>query len=666
MKHIYRDDPLLCFAPLLGNGELLCSMDAEGGVTHELPAPCGLPGGGIYRLGRTIPGEPCAPSAYLSSSLTLGKYAIGRPIHVSTEFSTEEAIFSSVCDYERGIRVETRACAVWGHPVLAVTKRISAPAPITLTYSLTLPKGSPYTLRDMGDMLVGERTGAGLREKMCFYTHTPLATARIPGGASLICHLPRESTTTFYLVFATSDDKAHFTMLNDLTKEQSYLYRTGEARLFAEHAASWRAYYAESSLTIGDEDLAVTLDGSRYLLRALGAAGGTPLVSDHPAAPLGVSPSVELRVISALLGAGHLTEARRLLSALGRLFPGAGARFGAIGAPGALFPRYTDVTTRERLTEDEPQGDALSTADAALAFYRYYEYTGDRNFLRDEAFPILKSCAGALLHRAVKTEAGLPLVATRDPFTGSAAAKRPLLSTVAVSSALLAYADAAMILGVDSAPALRARGMAERMLAGLPIRNESYVRAEGTDLPGRAPLYLSPYPVRLKRAPLAMATLLAGVSARPGAPTLYDLALGAAATANLRGDAISLLRRVAEESDVFGFLPTRGAEGMAEIPALFLDAITRTIFCLEGDTLYCGAGLDPDGVIDAECRIPLSSGVIAEATLRGGRFATLRLTSPRRGGALPTVIVAKHRYIKGAAKTRDEATVGANLHLTMA
>ena len=144
MKHIYRDDPTLCIAPLLGNGDLVFPMDAEGGIGEHLPTPPGLPSAALYRLGR---GKTTPYGALRPALFDLGRPLVG-PHEVSTEFSTDEGTFASVCRYAGGAVVETRACAFHNRPFLMISKRLTGDGPLTLSYEYILPQDSPFITLD--------------------------------------------------------------------------------------------------------------------------------------------------------------------------------------------------------------------------------------------------------------------------------------------------------------------------------------------------------------------------------------------------------------------------------------------------------------------------------------------------------------------------------------
>lgn len=650
MRHAYRDDRKLCRAPLLGNGDLLFPMDAEGGITPALPTPPGLPSSALYRLGRPNEGGRPLAYCYLTPSLSFLGRELGAPYSVATEFSTDEATFSSVCKYDRGVTVETRACAYFGRPLLIITKKISAPGPVTLTYTLTTPAGSPLIPEVSGEMLTAERRLPTGREKLCFFATAPSRTDLTPEGGRLKVEVGRAATVTFYLFFADAADPAGADLWPSLSEMQSYIRKNGENRLFNEHIASWRAYREESEFCPQDPLLARVTDGSQYLLRVFSGACGSPLVGDHPYAPFGHAPSVDLRVVSALLHLGHNKTAKRILDALSRKLPEAERRFAGAGVPGARYPYYADTEGNECLPDDIRRDRVIQSADVAVAFHKYYCFTGDRRFLADEAMPVLRSVAAFLMARAVTREGGEYAVIAPDPEVAGVAVRRPLLTSVAVATALLAFSEAAGILKTDREAAATAERAAGDILRTLPLAKGVYAASEGADMPGRAPLFLHPYRVALRDEPKRRATVYAGLTTSRLTPPPYELALLSSAYANQHVSALGGLVTLAGTADEFGFLPAVGAEGAVEIPALFLDGLCRSLVAYDTERLYIGFGLDPDEAKDGDFTLPLPFGARVDGRVRDGRFLSLRIHRSH-GGSPRTVeiVMPKWLYTDGAA-----------------
>ena len=667
MRHQYRDDPAHCYAPLLGNGDLLFPMDAEGGITPSLPTPPGLPASALYRLFAPTGAAPLCSYGWLIPTVSyLGRTLA--PLSVSTEFSTDEAIFSSVCRYADGITVEMRACALADKPMLLIQKRVNAPGDVLLSYTLKSPSDSPMRFTVNGDMLVGERPLTAGQEKLCLFSPDPVRIEARDRGGVLSGTVSKNESLTLCLFFADSENRLGDVCRSRMDEMRSYVYKTGENRLFNSHIAAWRDYWAENEFRPKDPSLALAADGAAYLLRCFARRGGSPLRPDHPHAPFGQAPSVDLRVVCALLHGGHRREAEAILQSLYKLLPIAEARFGGVGVPGASYPYYTDRSGWELLPADGRRSRVIQTADAVLSFYRYYLFTEDRAFLRERAFPVAKSAVTHLFSHAVKMAEGGAYVVAPDPLSDTARPTRPFLTSCAVAAALSAFAAMADRLSAEKEMAKAARAAARDILTSLPVSGGVYTLEEDAEAPGLAPLYLAFYDLPLDGEILRRTTLAAAATLSLSSPA-YHLALLGAAYAAIHTSAIAPLSRVAGMADCFGFLPTDAAEGTVETCAVFLEGLylslasTRTV----GATphLYVAFGLDQDEATDGEFFFSLPIGGRVDGRIRGGRFVSIRL-SKEKGSSLrtATLVMPKWLYAEGAAVAVKKTERGGVLYLS--
>ena len=125
----------------------------------------------------------------------------------------------------------------------------------------------------------------------------------------------------------------------------------------------------------------------------------------------------------------------------------------------------------------------------------------------------------------------------------------------------------------------------------------------------------------------------------------YRKALLALSYATRQLSALPTLMQLASTADAFGFLPPADAEGLCEMPALFLDALYRTgVACHVDGTLYIGLGLTPGFSLDCDFRLPLPIGATAEGRVRDGRIVSLRV-SRKAGTKLSTVQIAMPKWL---------------------
>lgn len=612
MRYAYQNDPHLCRAPLLGNGDLALTLDAEGGISPRLPAPPALPAPALFRLGRL--GADGLPLAYcrLTPSLSFLGRSLGCPYFVTSEFSTDEATFTSTCKYDRGVKVETRAAVLAGHPVLVITKQLSAQGPTVLSYDLTPLAG--LTLSIEGNILIGERAGTVGRERLCFFSPDAEPMLTEAGGGRLVATLPKKATITFYLFFADTEDPERLPIAAATKDMQGFLYTAGEKLLLESHITKWRSKEG-SYITVEDEALGRLLDSARYLLRSTATLWGQRA---------GL-PSCDLRLFTALLREGCTFEAARLLPAFIARIPEEEAK----RSFSLLHPFRSRTPHRAAAT---------AIADAAIAVYRYYLATGDRFFLAREGFPAMLRAVRILMKEVVTAGYSETYVLAPDPLTDGVLALRPYYTSLAVAECLASFAEAATRLGLEAGLAADAERAAEAILAGLPKQPRALAQPHDAAT-ARAAYHLPTYAIEGYTPPI------------PDAATEdpYEAALLATALAARRLRAVDTLRALAKTADEFGFLPTSGGAMPGEISALFLEAYARSIAEPAGNTLYLGFGLGASAP-DTDFRLPLSSGVVAEGRIRDGRFSTLRfLSGPARVVRELEVVVPSELYTPGAA-----------------
>ncbi len=612
MRYTYQNDPTLCRAPLLGNGDLALAMDAEGGITPRLPAPVGLPSSALYRLGkRNAEGGPLA-YCHLTPSLSFLGRDLGCPFFVTSEFSTDEALFSSSCKYDRGVSVETRAAVLHGHPVLMVTKHFRAQGPIVFSYELLPMPGLALSVK--GDLLVGELASGEGRERLCLWSPSATPAVGEDGRGRLVANLPKKATVTFYLFFAETEDPERLSLDAATEDMKGFLYTTGEKALLSRHISRWQSKEG-AYLTVEDGTLGRLLDGSRYLLRTLGGLYGTREGM----------PSPDLRLFTALLREGCTAEAARLLPTLiGRIPKEEKQGF-------ALFRPFRNRTPH--------RASAAVIADAATAIYRYYEATGDRFFLAREGFPAILRAARILLDEVVRVGYSDTYVLAPDPIVGGVVSMRPHFTSLAVSECLASFAAAATALGLEPHLAQDAARAAAAITAGLPRPPQALCRPYDLGA-GRAAFYLPVY---------SAAGYVPPIPDTP-ATTPYERALLSAALAARRLPAVDTLRALGKTADEFGFLPHGDGAAPGEVAALFLEAYARSIAEPAGDTVYLGFGLG-EGAPNTDFRLPLVGGLVAEGKLRDGRFAAFRLLGGPARTALreAELVVEKELYTPGAA-----------------
>jgi hypothetical protein len=194
---------------------------------------------------------------------------------------------------------------------------------------------------------------------------------------------------------------------------------TGLPQLKAAHEAAWRALWKSDIRVGGNSELQRTLHSDLFYLLENSAPDST-----WPAAACGFSSNYfghvfwdnDLWVFPALVLL-HPERAKSLIAFRQRTLPQAIARARAHGFAGAMFPWEADPWSGEDVTPkfavENADREIHVNGAVALAQWQYYLATGDRRWLRDKAFPVIKAVADFWVSRATKGSAGLPSAARR-------------------------------------------------------------------------------------------------------------------------------------------------------------------------------------------------------------------------------------------------------------
>jgi hypothetical protein len=111
----------------------------------------------------------------------------------------------------------------------------------------------------------------------------------------------------------------------------------------------------------------------------------------------------------------------------------------------------------------------------------------------------------------------------------------------------------------------------------------------------------------------------------------------------------------------------KGASSPAEIPALALSSLLRSVVSYVGGKLYIGLGLDEKSVPSGSFRFPLPVGAIAEGRMKDGRlvsFKLQRLCGPYSG--IVEVVIPAWLYSDGAAVAYKKSERGGMVYISMA
>ncbi len=630
-------------APPLGNGDLFCCIDPEGGMSDEMPSSPFLPGYGIYRAGvRDRQGRPLS-FGRLESETALGGKLLPFPKSFEDTLEHRRGIYRALAHYEFGLTVKTKAAVLSGTPCLLITRKgESGEAGLRLSLALTLPSDPAFTAELSGGMILIRYRTEKEAHTLCFTTSHPAKSELKGGRARLSVDCKKGTSVAFALFFA--DGKAPLT---EIAAFRERLLRGGAGKLLSEHADTWEKAFLEGSLEPENEALSSLYHGSRYLLKCFKTRFGTPLSPRHREAPMGYAPASDLLAVSALLAEGHKKEAEELLFAWCERLPAALSRVSAPGEGFAHFPFYADEAGRELLADDYRRSFLLQDASLLLAIAAYARESGDLAFLEKHGFPTANAIASYLLDKALVLRDGGYSYRGADPSSAGSMPKNPHLTHLFLSAALSAYAELSGMLHREKERASAASAVSSVLLKTLPTEKGLYARSGTEKSPTPAVLLTHLLPLSLPEDKYRRSILWYRDGRREHTPLSH--ALTAASFASIHSSIETPLSALIGQIDRFGFLPLADEEGITDTPSAVILALRHALLDERDGRIYIGFGFHRVHAEDLEFTLPTKDGLLSEGRIRDGKLVALSFKR-RRGSAQKQVdlVIPAWLYADGA------------------
>ncbi|MDP9012875.1 MAG: glycoside hydrolase family 65 protein, partial [Pseudomonadota bacterium] len=236
--------------------------------------------------------------------------------------------------------------------------------------------------------------------------------------------------------------------------------RTGFGAVRAAHEAAWHALWHRDILVGGSPELQRTIHSDLFYLLENSAPD-----TSWPAAACGFSGNYfghvfwdnDLWVFPALLLL-HPQRARSLIAFRQRTLPQALARAKTRGLAGAMYPWEADPWSGEDVTPkfavENADREIHVNGAVALAQWQYYLASGDRTWLRERAFPVIKAVADYWVSRAAYAAAArrFEILDVTSPEEDYTHVNNEIYTNVVAHRSLEAAIAAATALGLTPAP----------------------------------------------------------------------------------------------------------------------------------------------------------------------------------------------------------------------
>jgi hypothetical protein len=366
-------------------------------------------------------------------------------------------------------------------------------------------------------------------------------------------------------IYTATTNAREFTIFLSFDQEVNGTFN----ELMASSKAAWARYWNESYIKIPSEKIQCMYDTAQYHLR---------ISSTRWSIPTGIYDSHwhglyfafdEYFNFMALLSSGHMDDAAKvphyryeiLDSAIYRI---CGNREPLLNA--ASYPWQSNEIGQENASRGFWCDHIFQASNIALTAWEYYRYSGDKELLRKELYPVIRaSCEWLRLFHIIKNDDRKAIIHICTDLERLRPGKvNPFMTSCSVIATLEATVKAAKELDVDDDRIEEWQTLASELRSTLPRENGRYVPYAGCHEHSIAQLAgIYPYAVLSSDDPLQLAAIEDYCSSKSSCGNMYQMGKGvcgwylcweAITMARLgKGDrALELLEEVASQSGWFG------------------------------------------------------------------------------------------------------------------
>lgn len=476
------------YPPVLGNGDISFSVDAEGAVCLPEEAFPGIEGYAqvIYRAGRRLGVTHKSRGGILSFG-TLHFEMQSTLVSFTQELAEQEGLMRSECVYEDGTRLRTEAFIHPEHPLYCVRKTVlSAPGTVKGAWHYRL---CGYDELTEEAILRRESRPAGTGGRVAFVMSgmdryrgearllTQGAFRAAEAEAEGLC-LPFAAAAgeSVSLFFCLADDRDGEDPAGENETVGNIAERLGFAGLLEENRASWRDYYARGYVRTADEMLDRIYSVALYHLRCLTTKWSIPVGLNQRLWHGKFFAFDEYYNFLGLLTANRKEQAKRVpVFRLEVCLEKAVERQTRFSEEQARFCWETDEYGQELAPPGHWMDHVFHMAVIALGAFEYYEYTRDLPFLK-RCYRMIRACAKFFtLHMIYRDGDSAFVGRCTDLERLGSSVENPFMTGCGVIRTLEVTAEAAKILGTDEGFRAECLELAEKLRGSLPAEEGRYV-----------------------------------------------------------------------------------------------------------------------------------------------------------------------------------------------
>ena len=584
------------------------------------------------------------------------------PTAWSQSLDVRQALVTTRGRYAGGVTLEGEAFVAKTRNVIAVRQTVAneSAAPRTVTFGLAYE--APEHARIRGSWTAGNGEATWKETVYArFVTHETIALKAADGQAAAtaatakgrdasllrtVTLKPGESRTADWFVVYEDDLAKALPAITPAPKPATPL--TTYAALRDEHVADWLAYADEGEISVPDARVQALYEMARYHLRCVATEWSIPvgLLASHWAGRIFAFD--EMYAVQGLAAAGHLSTAKvatdfrsaTLRDACARVNHNPGKPFYGVGA------RWVWEAVEGNHLDGSPTGywmdHVFQQAAVAQTMWTYWLYTGDRDYLAQKGYDVIRECALFFRRLCVlDLPDGTSFMAKcTDLERLGPGHERAFMTTCGAITTMRMAADAADALGKDAALAADFRACAERLVASLPERDGRYVAYPGCKAESMGTL-AGFYPFRTfdrsnAKQVAAVAHFLKNGQAFGNmyaeGKRICPWYAGTMAMASLRAGnekypPVRWLQEAARSGGVWGEYWEINEPGVTQRKPWFMTAAGNVLYAicqllvadLEGE-VHLAAGV-PEGWRNYSFRLPTPGGWTVEMDVKGGKLA---------------------------------------------
>ena len=531
--------------PPLGNGDLQLFIDYQGSMEqteYRLITP------GIRRAGIRYdsPTFPLVPFGYFR----LRPEGDDAPVRWTQSLDTREAFVTSEAEYADGTVVRSESFCCLTQNIIVLRRRIDGPRKLRVEYHLDAKRMERTGTPETG---LSYRIDGLTQDKGTIHFFADQALVFSGGGTSWTATTP-EREICLYLCFGD--------------EEAAHARKQGFEGLFREHCEAWDAFHNEGFVNLPSESIQQVYESSIYHLR---------ITSTRWSLPTGLFDTYwqghyfafdESIAGRGFLSAGHFNCTRKITEFRKAQLEAALERVSGY-CKGNGAARYVWETIEVPGLEGAPGGHWLDhyfhMAMVARMAWDNYDYSGDLDFLRDTAYPVIRACAEFHRLQACYDHAGVITIGKCcDLERLGPMRENPFLTSCGAIANFEIAARAAKILDVDSELIPVWLRFARGLRKSLPNDGTKYLPYPGCPERSIAVLGgLVPFPVLPRDDPLQIAAVEDFLTnGRESAGNMYPLGKSVCtwyavwmAIAHLRmgrpGQTLSMLEETAKDTGCF-------------------------------------------------------------------------------------------------------------------